>query len=225
MPDVDLICLANARKRSERCIACLHPESGAFIRLVSDAEHGELTYAQRNLGAYGEPRKLDLIRVNIAAKKPRLGQPENCLVDSRPWQLLQRPASAEKLGTIQRAVQARDWIFGTIGDRISSATFAPNPPASSLALVRPTNVRWFFETIGSKHRTRAVFGFDRSNYNFSLTDPPLEEQFKRLPNGLHPSSSVDLRDERLLFCLSLGEPFSDGKCYKLVAGVIELDAP
>jgi hypothetical protein len=30
---------------------------------------------QRSLGAYGEPQKLDLIRVNIAARKPLSGQP------------------------------------------------------------------------------------------------------------------------------------------------------
>jgi hypothetical protein len=40
---VDVICLANARKRSERCVACVHAQTGAWIRLVSGSEHGELT--------------------------------------------------------------------------------------------------------------------------------------------------------------------------------------
>jgi hypothetical protein len=70
---VDVICLANARKRSERCVACVHAQTGAWIRLVSGSEHGELTYAQRNLGSHGEPQKLDLIRVGLAHKKPLRG--------------------------------------------------------------------------------------------------------------------------------------------------------
>ena len=222
MPYTDLICLANARKRSERCIACLDPQKGALIRLVSKAEHGELTYAQRNLGPHGEPQKLDLIRVKIAQKKPAAGQPENCLVDPEPWQLLDRPARSEKLGALRQAVQAGDWIFGTIGDRIAASTFATHPPPASLAIVRPSDVRWLFETMGSKQRVRALFGLRRSNYNLSLTDPPVEELLKSLPNGVHASSSVGLRDELLLFCISLGEPFSDGNCYKLVAGVLEV---
>jgi hypothetical protein len=222
MPFADLVCLANARKRSERCIACLHPETASFVRLVSSADHGELTYAQRHLGAYGEPQKLDLIRVNIARNKPSPGQPENCLVDSKPWQLLERPANGTKLAALQRALQTDGWIFGTTGDRIPSATFAANPPASSLALIRPSHVRWLFETIGSKQRVRALFCLSGSSYNLSLTDPILEEQLKSLPNGVHASSSIDLHDEQLAFCVSLGEAFSDGNCYKLVAGVMEL---
>lgn len=222
MPHADLICLANARKRSERCIACLRPETGAFVRLVSNAKHGELTYGQRNLGADREPQKLDLMRVSIARTKPSLGQPENCLVDSAPWQLLERPANSAKLGVLQKVLQNAGWIFGTVGDRIASSTFASHPPTASLALIRPTNVRWLFETIGSKQRVRALFCYGASNYNLSLTDPPVEEQMKSLPNGLHFSSSIDLHDERLAFCISLGEAFTDGNCYKLVAGVIEL---
>jgi hypothetical protein len=84
------------------------------------------------------------------------------------------------------------------------------------------HVRWLFETIGSKQRVRAVFSSCGSSYNLSLTDPTVEEQLKSLPNGLHASSSIDLYDDRLAFCISLGEAFSDGNCRKLVAGVTEL---
>jgi hypothetical protein len=55
----------------------------------------------------------------------------------------------------------------------------------------------------------------------SLTDPPVEGKPKSLPNGIHSSGAIGLREYRLLFCISLGEAFTDGCCYKLVAGVIE----
>lgn len=222
MPFAELICLANARKRSERCIACFDPETASCVRLVSNAEHGELTYAQRRLGAHGDTQKLDLLRINIAGKKPSPGQPENRLVDSTPWQLLERPTNATKLNVLRRAVQKEDWIFGTIGDRIAASSFAAHPPAASLAVVRPLDVRWLFETIGSKRRVRALFRLGGCSYNLSLTDPPVEELLQSLPNGLHSCSSIGLNDQELFFCISLGEPFSDGNCYKLVAGVLEI---
>src|SRR5882762_10878846 len=80
MPFLDLICLANARKRSERCVAGLRADAGRWIRLVSRAEHGEFTYAQRNLGEAGEPQNFDLIRVEVLVPQPTPGQPENFLV-------------------------------------------------------------------------------------------------------------------------------------------------
>ena len=58
--------------------------------------------------------------------------------------------------------------------------------------------------------------------NLSVTDPPVEEKLKGLANGVHRSKEIGLNDERLLFCISLGETFTDGNCYKLVAGVVEL---
>ena len=218
----DVICLANARKRSERCVAGVHAESGAWIRLVSRAEHGELSYAQRNLGAGGEPQKLDLMRVRLACSKPAPSQPENCLIESAPWELLERPARQTALRVLTKTVQHRELLFGSASDRIFAAGFAVKPAAASLALVVPTEVRWLFETIGSKQRVRAKFRLGRCLYNLSVTDPPVEEKLKSLANGVHRSQEIGLRDERLLFCISLGEMFTDGNCYKLVAGVVEM---
>lgn len=218
----DVICLANARKRSERCVACVHAENGAWMRLVSRAEHGELSYAHRNLGAGGEPQKLDLMRVRLACRKPTPSQPENWLIESAPWELLERPARISVLQILAKTVHSQELLFGSASDRICAVSFAAKPAAASLALVMPGEVRWLFETIGSKQRVRAKFRLGRCSYNLSVTDPPVEEKLKSLANGEHRSEEIGLRDERLLFCISLGEMFTDGNCYKLVAGVLEL---
>lgn len=218
----DVICLANARKRSERCVAGVHIGSGEWIRLVSGAEHGELNYAQRSLGEHGELQKLDLMRVRLAQHKPSAGQPENWLIENAPWELLERPAGKHALRALLNTVQGGDLLFGSGSDRVVACSFAAKPAAASLALVLPTEVGWLFETIGSKQRARALFRLGAHHYNLSITDPPVEEKLKSLANGIHKSSELGLDDSRLLFCISLGEPFLDGNCYKLVAGVIQL---
>jgi len=218
----DVICLANARKRSERCVAGVHASSGEWLRLVSQGEHGELNYAQRNLGEGGEPQNLDLMRVRLAERKPRPGQPENWLIEKTSWELLERPANKNALRILLNAVQGGELLFGSASDRIAASTFATKPASASLALVLPAGVNWLFETIGSKQRARALFQLGSHHYNLAVTDPPVEEKLKSLSNGMHRSPELNLAEDRMLFCISLGEPFIDGNCYKLVAGVIQL---
>ena len=223
MPFLDLICLANARKRSERCVAGLRADAGGWIRLVSRAEHGEFNYAQRNLGEAGEPQNFDLIRVEVLVPRPTPGQPENCLVGNAPWKLLERPAPPEFQPILTGHLRRDNLIFGSLSDRLVSASFQAEPVSASLAVLKPQRTRFQHEIIGSKKRARAVFYFGPNTFNLSVTDPPFEQRLKCLPAGVYTPASLGIPDEnRLFFCLSLGEPFDDGNCYKLVAGVLLL---
>jgi len=223
MPFLDLICLANARKRSERCVAGLRADAGGWIRLVSRAEHGEFTYAQRNLGEAGEPQNFDLICVELVAPRSTPGQPENCLVGNAPWKLLQRPASSRMWPILASQLGTEDVIFGSGSDRLAVTSFHSNPVSASLALVKPQRVRFLHEVIGSKKRARALFALGQNCFNLAVTDPPFEQKLKGLPAGYPSLSDLGIADERkMLFCMSLGEPFEDGNCYKLVAGVLLL---
>jgi hypothetical protein len=154
---LDLICLANARKRSERCVAGLRVDGDGWIRLVSCSEHGELTYAQRNLGDAGEPQNFDLMRVEVTQPRGVPGQPENWLVGSRPWKLLGRPALPGLRLLLAGNLQSESTIFGSLSDRLAAAGFQRNAPANSLALVKPEKPRFLHEIIGSKKRVRALF--------------------------------------------------------------------
>lgn len=220
---LDLICLANARKRSERCVACLRADGGGWIRLVSNAEHGELTLAQRTLGDPGEPQNFDLIQVEVLQAQPVPGQPENWLVGRRPWKLLERPAPAEFHPMFAKHLQREHLIFGSASDRLAASTFQSRPPASSLALLKPQATHFEHQIIGSKKRVRGLFKLGQNSFNLSITDPPFEQNLKCLPAGRYAPATLEIPDKnRLFFCASLGEPFEDGNCYKLVAGVLLL---
>lgn len=221
MAFIDLIVLANARKRSERCVAGLRADGSGWIRLVSSAEHGELSLRQRNLGDAGEPCNLDLIRVEGLCARPVPGQPENWLVRGS-WKLLQRPGPQSTREILAKHLSRQQTIFGSESDRIAFASFAQAPAPESLNLVRPRQVVFLHEILGSKRRVRAVFAFGKIRYNLPVTEPSFEERVKCLPAGRHGAEGLGLRDGRYLFALSLGEAFSDGQCYKLVAGVVEI---
>jgi hypothetical protein len=94
-------------------------------------------------------------------------------MERSPWQLLERPAKASALGVLQKTVHGDDLIFGSANDRIRASEFATRPAPASLTLVRPNDLRWLFETIGSGQRLRALFRLGTNQYNLSLTDPPV----------------------------------------------------
>ena len=225
MPLLDLICLANARKHSERCVACLRIDGNGWVRLVSAASHGELTYPQRNLAANGEPQNFDLIRVEVLRPKPAIGQPENWLIANAPWKLLERPAPRSLQDVVAKALHLESSLFGSYSDRVAARFFQLTPSLGSLALLKPEEVQFRHEILGSKKRVRALFILGQHEFNLSVTDPPFEQRIKCLEAGDYAPGEFGIRDEnRLLFCASLGEPFQDGNCYKLIAGVLELPA-
>jgi hypothetical protein len=218
---MELICLANSKKMSERCVAGLRIDNGQWVRPVSSADHGELTYRLRNLTADGEPQHFDLISVGLAKPKPTPGQPENWLIDRTPWRLIRRPAPNQLSALVAKAV-LNEPLFGSPSDSIPECTFASSPAVRSLCLVKPSNMRWLTEEFGSKRTARAVFQAAGICYNLSVTDPPFEQKLKALSVGYHDSQELGINNsERILFTISLGEPFH-GKCYKLVASVLSL---
>lgn len=180
---LDLICLANARKRSERCVACLRADGSGWIRLVSNSPHGELNFSQRTLGAHGEPQNFDLIRAEVIRASPLLGQPENWLIADRPWKLLQRPAAPEFHAVLTKHVHRENGIFGSTADRLAVANFRRQPVSASLAVLKPQNTRFVHEILGSKKRVRALFDLGHNSFNLSVTDPPFEQQIKGPSSG------------------------------------------
>jgi hypothetical protein len=199
MPSLNLICLANARKRSERCVACLRADGKGWVRLVSNAEHGELDFAQRSLGDAGEPRNFDLIRVEVVQPRPVPGQPENWLIANRPWKLLERPAPAAFQTLFATFLGREAVVFGSATDRLCAAGFQHNPPRSSLVLLKPQGTRFLHEVIGSKKRARALFSLGRNHFNLSVTDPPFEQALNCRPAGGYTPEAAGVHDvNRLL---------------------------
>lgn len=221
MASFELICLANSRKLRERCVAGIRTDTGGWVRPISPAQHGELTYSQRNLANAGDPRKFDVISVGVANHVPTPSQPENWLIDGNPWRLISRPAPPNLHTVLNSTIHAGGKLFGTISDRVAVGTFSITPASESLVLIKPENLRWFTNSYG---KARVLFATSGFNYDLAVTDPPFEAQIKALKNGNHKSTALGIEDEdRLLFTISLSEPF-EGNYFKLVAAVLILPA-
>ena len=77
-----IVCLANARKEGERCLAGkeLLPDgrSGAWIRPISDQrDSGALVEHERVYVDRTEPALLDIVNIRVSSAKPESYQREN----------------------------------------------------------------------------------------------------------------------------------------------------
>ena len=79
METVKIICLANSRKRSGRCIAGKIIDSNKWIRPVSSRESEEISEEERRYKDGQMPKLLDIISIPVKFRKPTLHQKENYL--------------------------------------------------------------------------------------------------------------------------------------------------
>lgn len=221
-----LVCLANSRKLSGRCVAGREWDGqkfGAWIRPVGPTQKGELGTERLYQGGK-DPKLLDLIEVPLMSAAPVGYQSENHLVDtSRKWQ-------HRGVITTQQLTAAVDkkkgplWVNGQStgngqNDKLSSSV--AKTQRNSLALVQPKQLVMKIDTEGKdfdnpRRKVRGEFQLDGERYVLAVTDPVIEAEFWKFKDGFSRSS------ESPILCISISEVFEkQNACYKLIAGVIE----
>src|SRR5262249_42567027 len=89
-----LVCLANSRKTSGRCVAGKEHTPGglgAWIRPVSDRPTEEVSYYERQYEDGSDPLVLDIMEVPLKHPCPRSHQSENWLLEpSQYWRRVGR---------------------------------------------------------------------------------------------------------------------------------------
>jgi len=218
-----IVCLANSRKLSGRCIAgreIISDQAGPWIRPVSNREHQEVSEQERHYEDGKNPNVLDVIDVPLIEPRPHHFQQENWLLDPNFYW---RKAGRFDWAQLQEFVEPHGplWINGQssyngVNDRISL------PQAerlrSSLRLIHIEGFRIQVFCPGAafgnpKRRVQGQFTYDGSRYHLWITDPLYESRYLALPDGHHEIGESCL-------CVSLGEPH-ESYSYKLVAAVIE----
>jgi hypothetical protein len=88
---VRMVCLANSRKRSGRCIAGMARFADGSLRWarpVSNRPDGAVSHQERRISGV-EPELLDILEISLAEPRPHQYQTENWLLDgSKRWRLV-----------------------------------------------------------------------------------------------------------------------------------------
>jgi len=217
---IDVICLANSRKYSGRCLAGLRIDGNGWVRPVSRESHGALLPRHYRLDDGTDAGVLDVVRLHFDHPAAEPGQPENWRITERPCQLVARPMSQEHVRVLAPHVVRRGSLLGNFADRVPVGDLVRWPNQPSLALVLPESVNWHVSTSQRGARqVRAEFSVDGRPYNLVVTDPVWEQRLSGMPVGSHLSAATGVHDdERLLLTISRGERF-EGFHFKLVAAV------
>lgn len=218
-----IICFANSRKNSGRCIAGRELESGnigEWIRPVSSRQNAELSEDDRRFKDGKDPKVLDIIRIEMKRQKDHAFQSENHLIDDGYYWSFQGRASWDQVMASVDDSGEPLWSnesssYNGKNDRVDENE--ANPEHGSLKLIKVDDLNIHVSVEGAafgngKRKVRGDFTYGEINYRLTVTDPLIERKYL---NGSDGTSHVG----SALLCVSLGEPYN-GWAYKLIAAVI-----
>ena len=225
-----ILCLANSKKHSGRCVAgreVMAGGAGPWIRPVSARPGEEVSENERQYQDGADPRLLDVIDVPLIRAAPHACQTENWLLD--PGYYWTRVRQADWTELLQFAeVPAALWVNGHSTyhgqhDEIPQPVADALPGSLSLIRVDRVDLHAFApqEAFGNpKRRVQARFTHAGVGYALWVTDPVVEREYLARLDGYHRLGECCLT-------ISLGEPFQKNNGlsyrYKLVAAVIRRD--
>ena len=218
-----IVCLANSRKLSGRCVAGREIEggtAGSWIRPVSSRPDEEVSEYERQYKDGSDPRVLDVIDVPLLKPRPRGYHSENWLLDPEYYWSRVRRLEATELADYLDPVGPL-WIDGAstyhgANDKILIED--AETLDSSLVLIRVLALQLRVFVPGAafgEHKRHVQARFDHAGvtYRLRVTDPEVERRFLAEPDG-------DYRLGSSYLTISISEPFQ-GHVYKLVAAIIE----
>ena len=221
-----IVCLANSRKTSGRCIAgreITTGKIGPWIRPVSARDTREISEADRRYEDGTRATVYDVIEIEMLQHVGENYQPENHLIDDGYyWRKVGR-WGWQTVAPLVESVRGPLWLNGYstyhgANDKIPE--YLVIQQRSSLMLVQPDdltiNVGRDDGMYGpTKRRVRAIFRLSGSAYNLSVTDPDIEGTYLRGADGTFSIQAA-------ILCISLGEVWN-GFAFKLVATIFTPD--
>ena len=218
-----IVCLANSRKLSGRCIAGREwsetDGAGAWVRPVSERDGQEVSEYERQYEDGADPRLLDVIDVPLLEACPEGWQTENWLLDPEYYWRKNGKYSRFDLGSLADASEPL-WIDGHStyngqNDKVPLALMSSLSDSLRLIKVERLELAVFRpgEAFGTaKRRVQGRFEFSGREYALWVTDPACEKEYLAKLDGAYAAGESYLT-------ISLGEEYK-GFCYKLVAAVI-----
>lgn len=222
MEPIEIVCLANSRKISGRCIAGKIVSENKWMRPVSNRDSEEISEEERRYENGQMPKLLDIISIPVKEHKPKLFQSENYLIDDDYyWE-----NRGEFSSSLDNLLDDPKDLWGTKSssyqgqyDRIPEDMHMNYE--ESLYLIEPQSLTIIVRIEGqefdnAKRKVRAEFGYNDITYIFPVTDPVIERKYLAGENG-----KFALSTENIYLCASVGLPYND-YCYKFLASIIDM---
>jgi hypothetical protein len=220
-----IVCFANSRKTSGRCIAGKewqkgHP--GEWVRPISNRTSHEVSEEERRYEDGQDPRLLDIVNISCKRHQPSPHQSENHVIDSDYYWEKQGRVSWKDLhawlDSPDSLWDAGEGSYAGINNRVSVG----QQNGTSLFLIRVEKLHLLVgkkaPQYSAKRSVQGEFTYQGLVYRMDVTDPVIERDYLSKPDGQynipHP-----------VLCISLGDPYqasvsNQSYYYKLIAAVL-----
>jgi hypothetical protein len=201
-----IVILANSIKNHGHCVAGKCVVTKEWMRPVGDSNGKELTNTQAKAknpyGVFGI-KVLQKIIVEYEKHSPLVNQPENYVINATPWVQNFSVTQGELVNYLDAPVD----LWG-LQDRVTYQSIVSGnyKISQSLYLIQVTGLTLLLNRFGKR---RAQFSYGDHQYDLSSTDPKFDNI---IATQAFPMNVATL-------CVSLGEPYTDGSCYKIVAAI------
>lgn len=201
-----IVIFANSVKNNAHCVAGKCIQNLEWIRPVSTVNGTALSANQiKCKNPYGSfaAKTLQRVRMRFEQHTPLINQPENYLISSDTWV----QDFKIELYEISKYLDNLEDIWGKT-DRVNYGDIKNEKISikQSLCLLQINNLKLY---LNRYNKRRAIFNYKNITYDLAATDPNFDNLIKQYQ---FPISSA-------MVCVSLGEPYTDGQCYKIVAGI------
>ena len=218
-----IVILANSVKHGQHCVAGKDVSTKQWIRPVRDAGGGELSSEQtkcKNPHGVFPISVLQKIEMGFSQAAPLINQPENHIITDETW--LQRYKMDKRdlhsfLDHPEILWNNQSHSGNGENDRVDYHQIINRiiEIKQSLYLIKPEDVKVIIiENSDHKKRIRIFFKYKNISYNLATTDPVLWKEYSARNIGEYYFETPKI------LCISLGEKFDDGFCYKLVASAL-----
>lgn len=219
-----IVCLANSRKNSGRCVAGKRTSDNSWFRPISNWAGHAISERDRLYSDGKTAQLLDVIEIPCIEKRPLGHQHENVLIDDEFYWRKKRSASWDDvLGLVDRGADL--WVDGfsayyNRNNRVPEKLI--DEKGGSLRLIELDEMVLHAESkapdFGNmKQIVRASFNYCGQCYKLDVTDPEFECACLEKGSGEYRIPSV-------VACISLSELHTNQNgetfAYKLVASII-----
>ena len=222
-----IVCLANSRKTSGRCIAGKEIKEiedlkkvGGWIRPVSARQTREISEEERRYEDGSDPVLLDILCIPFEQEAPQTYHPEDQKIDPGERWVSKGKWSLRKLEDLLDSPDAL-WSFNQSSSTsgLNNRVHRSSASGDSLYLVRVDNLVVFVgkkaqQYPDSRRAVRGEFTYNSIRYRLDVTDPEIERFYLGRQDGQHSIGTS-------IITVSRGEPHSDDYCYKLIAAIFK----
>ncbi len=218
-----IVCFANSRKTSGRCIAGKEWQGGTageWVRPVSTRSTHEISEEERRYENGRDTQLLDIVLVPCESYRPLPHQRENHVIDpGYYWALQGTLAWKDIFGWLDHPDTlwgAGESSYAGLNNRVATG----HEEGSSLYLILVERLRLLVgrkapEYPDSKRAVRGEFSYQGLTYRMDVTDPAIEREYLGQVDGQYDIAKPVL-------CVSLGDWYK-GYYYKLVAAILHAE--